>query len=55
MNVSYFVVRIDTSGRGSTETFRREFDNMEEAVQFHREKKGDYTDSTYWDLVVEYE
>ena len=55
MDVSYVVVRIDTSGRGNAETFRREFDSVEEAVQFHREKKGDYTDSTYWDLVVEYD
>jgi hypothetical protein len=54
MVIKYVVVRIDTGGRGNSETFRREFDDVEKAISLHMEKKGDYSESTYWDLVVEY-
>lgn len=53
-DIKYVVVKLDNSGRGLETIERFEFDNVLDAIKKHRAVRGNYSDSTYWDLVIEY-
>ena len=55
MIIKYVVVQIETTGRGVNEIKRIEFDDVNEAIEKHKEVVYSPVYGTYWDIVVEYE
>jgi len=53
-SINYVVVKLDHSSRGVETIKRKSFDSVEDAILYHKEKEKEYSESTYWDLVVEY-
>ena len=55
MKITYAVVKIDVTLRGSPETKRFTFEDVNEAIKVHKEMSKNYSEFSYWNLIVEYE